>query len=91
MPPHPAALRGASTTSSCLLERAFGPQRAGDWRLVPTRANRQPAAASYLRATGDDTFRAFKIDVLRVRDGRIAEITTFDARRIEAFGLPPTL
>jgi hypothetical protein len=29
--------------------------------------------------------------VLRIEGGRIAEITTFDARMFEAFGLPPTL
>src|SRR5215207_8633631 len=63
----------------------------GDWRLVPTRANRQPAAASYLRAPGETEYRAFKLDVLRVADGRIAEVTTFDATLFEAFGLPLTL
>ena len=62
-----------------LLEHAFGPDRDGDWRLVPTWANRMPTAASYLRRPGDTTFRAFKFDVLRVRDGEIAEITTFGA------------
>ena len=41
-----------------------------------------------LRAWGDTTFRAFKFDVLRVVDGRIAEITTFGAELFPAFGLP---
>jgi RNA polymerase sigma-70 factor (ECF subfamily) len=63
----------------------------GEWRLLPTRANRQPAAASYLRAPGEAEFRAFKLDVLRVRDGRIAEITTFGAGLFEEFGLERTL
>jgi hypothetical protein len=63
----------------------------GDWRLVPTRANRQPAAASYLRAPGDTVYRAFKLDVLRVEDGAIAEITTFSCDLFPAFGLPATL
>jgi hypothetical protein len=63
----------------------------GEWRLLPTRANRQPTAASYLRAAGDTEFRAFKFDVLRIEGGRIAEITTFDATLFPAFGLPPTL
>jgi RNA polymerase sigma-70 factor (TIGR02960 family) len=74
-----------------LLERAFGPERDGDWRLVPTRANRMPTAATYLRRPGDSTFRAFKFDVLRVEDGAIAEITTFGAALFPAFGLPRTL
>jgi hypothetical protein len=55
------------------------------------RANRSPAAASYLRAPGDGAFRAFKIDVLRCAEGRIAELTTFNAELFDAFGLPPIL
>jgi RNA polymerase sigma-70 factor (ECF subfamily) len=90
MPPNPLLFDGRAAVAG-LIEQAFGPRTEGDWRLVPTRANRQPAAASYLRATGDDTYRAFKIDVLRVADGRIVEITTFDASLFEAFGLAPTL
>lgn len=61
-----------------LLKRAFGEDRDGGWRLVPTMANRMPTAASYLRP-GDSEFRALKLDVLRVKDGRISEITTFGA------------
>jgi RNA polymerase sigma-70 factor (ECF subfamily) len=90
MPPHPFLFEGRAALEG-LLQQAFGPQREGDWRLLPTRANRMPAAASYLRAFGDDAYRAFKLDVLRVAEGRIAEITTFDAALFEAFGLPPTL
>ena len=74
-----------------LIERAFGPQRDGDWRLVPTRANRMPTAASYLRRPGDSQFRAFKFDVLRIESGVIKEITTFGKALFPAFGLPPTL
>jgi hypothetical protein len=58
---------------------------------VPTRANRMPTAASYLRRRGDSEFRAFKFDVLRVRDGAIAEITTFGPELFPVFGLRPTL
>jgi RNA polymerase sigma-70 factor (TIGR02960 family) len=90
MPPNPYLFEGRAAIAG-LLEQAFGPQREGDWRLVPTRANRMPAAASYLRAFGDDTYRAFKVDVIRARDGRIAEITTFGPELFEQFGLPLTL
>jgi RNA polymerase sigma-70 factor (ECF subfamily) len=78
-----AALRG-------LMEHAHGDDF-GEWRLVPAWANRQPAAISYLRRAGDTRFRVFKVDVLRVRDGLIGEITTFDGRLFEAFGVPETL
>jgi len=64
---------------------------AGRVGLVPTRANRMPTAASYLRAAGGHTYRAFKFDVLRIVDGMIAEITTFDATLFPAFGLPLAL
>jgi RNA polymerase sigma-70 factor (ECF subfamily) len=50
-----------------------------------------PAAASYLREWGDDEFRAFKIDVVRIEDGAVAEVTTFDTTLFDAFGLPRTL
>ena len=63
----------------------------GCWRLVPVRANRMPAAASYLRRPGDSQFRAFKLDVLRAEAGLIAEITTFNADLFPAFGLAATL
>ena len=48
-----------------------------------------PTAAGYLRQAGDTEFRAFKLDVLRMEGGRIAEVTTFDATLFSAFGLPP--
>jgi|SRR5215475_240622 len=90
MPPQPFCFEGLESIAQ-LLERAFGPEREGDWRLVPTTANRMPTAASYLRRTGDTEFRAFKFDVLRIEDGAIAEITTFGAALFGAFDLPPTL
>jgi RNA polymerase sigma-70 factor (ECF subfamily) len=63
----------------------------GEWRLVSIGANRSPAMATYLRAWDDTVFRAFKIDVMRVEDGLVAEITTFDTSLFPAFGLAPTL
>jgi RNA polymerase sigma-70 factor (TIGR02960 family) len=90
MPPNPMRFSGIEGFG-LLLERAFGPERDGDWRLVPSAANRMPAAASYLRRPGDTEFRAFKLDVLQVRDGTIAEITTFGYSRFPHFGLPPVI
>ena len=90
MPPNPFLFEGLEAIAS-LLERAFGEDRDGDWRLVPTCANRMPTAASYLRRPGDSQFRAFKFDVLRIKDGELVEITTFGAGLFPAFGLPSTL
>jgi hypothetical protein len=90
MPPHPYLYEGIDAIRP-LMETAYGEHGMGEWRLLPIRANRHPAAASYLRRPGDTAFRAFKIDVLRVEGGAIAEITTFDSTLFSAFGLEPTL
>jgi RNA polymerase sigma-70 factor (TIGR02960 family) len=90
MPPNPQVFQGLDSIAP-LLERAFGEDRDGDWQLLPTSANRMPTAASYLRRPGDSVFRAFKMDVLRVEAGKIAEITTFGYALFPAFGLPETL
>jgi RNA polymerase sigma-70 factor (ECF subfamily) len=90
MPPQPMVFDGRDSIAP-LLATAFGPDGMGDWRLVPVRANRMPAAASYLRRHGETEWRAFKFDLLRVEDGGIAEVTTFDASLFEQFGLPPVL
>jgi RNA polymerase sigma-70 factor (TIGR02960 family) len=89
MPPNPWLYEGREAMAGLLAAATDGGM--GEWRLVATSANRQPAAASYLRAPGDTVFRAFKLDVLRIQDGLIAEITTFDARLFGAFGLAPAL
>jgi RNA polymerase sigma-70 factor (TIGR02960 family) len=90
MPPDMLLFDGLASVGR-LIESAFGANRDGDWRLVPTQANRMPTAASYLRRPGDTEFRAFKFDVLRIEDGAIAEITTFGAGLFPAFGLAQTL
>jgi RNA polymerase sigma-70 factor (TIGR02960 family) len=87
MPPHPYLYEGIAVIGPLLGEAML----MGEWRLVPTWANRMPTASSYLRQPGDTVFRAFKFDVLRVRDGAVAEITTFGPGLFGAFGLPPTL
>ncbi len=90
MPPYPQVFQGLDGMAP-LFERAFGPDRDGDWKLRPAAANRMPAAGSYLRRPGDSLFRPFKLDVLRVEDGAIAEITTFGPASFPALGLPPSL
>ncbi len=90
MPPQPFVFDGRDALAP-LLERAFGPDREGDWRLLPTSANRMPAAVSYLRRPGDSVFRAFKVDVLRIQDGAIAEITTVGPALFVAAGMPAVL
>jgi RNA polymerase sigma-70 factor (TIGR02960 family) len=90
MPPYPMRFDGLDGFAP-LLERAFGPGRDGDWRLLPTAVNRMPAAASYLRRPGDRQFRPFKLDVFRIERDRIAEITTFGPAPFPALGLPASV
>ena len=88
MPPAPLLFEGLDVIGP-LLANAFAD--GSEWRLLPTVANRLPAAASYLRMPGETVFKAFKLDVLRVVDGKIAEITTFGYRLFPEFGLPETV
>ncbi|WP_030453844.1 RNA polymerase subunit sigma-70 [Herbidospora cretacea] len=62
-----------------------------DWRGVATTVNRMPAAALYLRTPDDAAHRLYTIAVLDVVDGKIAELTGFDARDKPWLGLPATL
>jgi RNA polymerase sigma-70 factor (TIGR02960 family) len=90
MPPYPWRYDGLVAVAP-LMERAFGPDRDGDWRLLPTGVNRMPAAASYLRRPGDTAYRAMKLDVLRIEGDVIAEITTFGPALFSALRLPELL
>jgi RNA polymerase sigma-70 factor (ECF subfamily) len=63
-----------------------------DWRTIPTSANGRPAQVDYLREPGSPHYVGLVVDVLRIVDGRIAEINAFvGAHHVAAFGLPPTL
>lgn len=66
------------------------PLHRGQWRGVLARANRQSAFAGYLRLPGQRKYHAQVLNVLRVEDGQIAEITVFEPRVFAAFRLPPT-
>ena len=87
MPPHPVFFDGREAIRPLMADAAA----MGEWRVLPVAANRMPAAAGYLRRPGDTRFRAFKLDVMRIEAGLIAEVTTFSADLFPAFGLPPTL
>jgi RNA polymerase sigma-70 factor (ECF subfamily) len=85
MPPQPAHYEGIAEVGAFMHE-ALGV--VGEFRLVPTRANRMPALANYLKAPDDTEFRALALDLLRVVDGALAEITTFEPHLFVHFGLP---
>lgn len=84
--PHPVWFKGVHV---CIpfLERAFASTR-GNVRLLPTRANGQPAMAGYRRdASGE--LRADCLWVLTVVDGRFSRATKFEgAGHVIAAGFP---
>jgi len=88
MPPLPVVYDGIEQVRPLMAEGLPG---AGEWRVLATSANRMPAAACYLREPGGTEFRAFKLDVLRLVDGKVAEVTTFDAKLFSELGLPATV
>ncbi|TDD33898.1 sigma-70 family RNA polymerase sigma factor [Actinomadura sp. KC06] len=93
MPPTPTWYRGRASILAAL-RSSFDPGSEGfigDLRFIATRANAQPAAACYAKAPGDSRFRAFSLDVLRIDDGQIAEITSFTPVVFPFFELPGEL
>jgi RNA polymerase sigma-70 factor, ECF subfamily len=62
----------------------------GDWRMIPTLANGQPAAAAYHRDS-DGIHRALGLGVLTVTHTGIARIVVFGGGPdlVAKFGLPP--
>jgi RNA polymerase sigma-70 factor (ECF subfamily) len=94
MPPWPMWFRGRDAVVAALAASwdAGSPDYVGRFRMVPTRANRQPAVAAYVRGRDDSAYRAFALSVLRIEDDRIAEATAFhDLSLFPAFALPTAL
>jgi RNA polymerase sigma-70 factor (ECF subfamily) len=91
MPPQPGSWVGRDLIVQAWIDGGFGSASFGEWRCVLTRANRQPAVASYLRRPNDTRFRVFAVDVLRIEAGLVTEITAFPADSCRGFDLPPTL
>jgi RNA polymerase sigma-70 factor (ECF subfamily) len=68
-------------------QQVFG--SAGDWLMLPTKANGQSAAAAYYR-TPDGGYQGFGIAVLTSTEAGIAGISVFgDPGLLARFGLPP--
>jgi hypothetical protein len=84
MPPIPLWFTGRSAVAGFLSHRVMRP---GRWRMVPSRANTQPAVVVH-RRTSDDRYEAYGVQVLTVMGGRIARITSFnDPALVPVFGL----
>lgn len=90
MPPFPEWFRGAESIG-VLIARQCPAQGPGDMRLLPTRANGQPAFGLYMRDHTDGVHRPFALQVLTVTGDGVAHTGQFfDTTLFPIFGLPAT-
>jgi RNA polymerase sigma-70 factor (ECF subfamily) len=91
MPPYPFEYKGPEAITAFLEDRAR--VRGAPLRLVPTRANGQPAFGCYLDDRYASVARPFSFLVLTLEGEQISAITAFtaDTSIFAHFGLPRTL
>jgi RNA polymerase sigma-70 factor (ECF subfamily) len=90
MPPFTAWYQGAENIGR-LIDTQCPADGPGDMRLIPTRANGQPAFGLYMRGD-DDVYRPFNLPVLTLGPSGITHVACFfDLRLFATFGLPETL
>ncbi|MBO0694020.1 MAG: RNA polymerase subunit sigma-70 [Acidimicrobiaceae bacterium] len=87
MPPLPEWYVGAEAIRGFLTN---GPLTSR-WRFLPTSANGQLAFATYLWDDDANAYVPGGLDVLALRDGRVAEIVSFLSADFTEFGLPTSL
>jgi RNA polymerase sigma-70 factor, ECF subfamily len=91
MPPVPLEYQGHAAIEAFFTEFGF---RYGDraYRLIPARANGQPAFGRYITDPRSTLIRAAGLTVLTLDGGKIAQISAFLGHDLLArFGLPRTL
>ena len=87
MPPHSAWFQGREAIATFLSRFPMAPGF-GRHIHIPTRANRQPAFAVFLKRETDSAAKPLGIEVLRIEDGLIAEIDIFlQPRLVAAFAV----
>jgi RNA polymerase sigma-70 factor (ECF subfamily) len=89
MPPAMVEYRGIESARRVLATVTFRPGRTH--RVVPTRANGQPACGLYLADSRARVYRAYCLLVITTAGDHIAAITSFSANVMTRFGLPRTL
>jgi RNA polymerase sigma-70 factor (TIGR02960 family) len=91
MPPQPLEYQGHAAVGAFLADR-FASHKGQRVRLIPTRANCQPAFGHYIDDSQAPIGRYFGVLVLTLDGDRIAGITRFgDTGILPHFGLPRTL
>ncbi|HZE50161.1 MAG TPA: sigma-70 family RNA polymerase sigma factor [Jatrophihabitantaceae bacterium] len=89
MPPTPTWFSGRDVVTGFLSSRVL--RSPGQLRLIPTRANGQPAVAEYGIVDGG-VYEARAIHVLEVTDSQVSRIVVFfDTELFPLFDLPATL
>jgi hypothetical protein len=90
MPPEPYEYQGGAAIGKFLHDRAA--RRGAPLRIIPTRANGQPAFGCYFPCPQTDIARPYGLIVLTLAGSKIAEITFFaDSSVFPHFGLPRTV
>jgi RNA polymerase sigma-70 factor (ECF subfamily) len=89
MPPLPLEYQGRELTARFLTATAFRPGWSA--RLMPVRANRQPAFGLYVRDPETGRFYTVGLMVLTLSGGHVCAMTRFDASTLPRFGLPAAL
>ena len=89
MPPNPLEYHGKGTVTQWFRTIAFGEGRR--FRLVPTRANGQPAFGIYLFSPISRAAHAFGLIVVTLAGDRVSAITAFESGVMARFGLPRSL
>jgi RNA polymerase sigma-70 factor (TIGR02960 family) len=89
MPPAMLEYRGIESAQRFFAAATFRPGRT--YRVVPTRANGQPAFGLYLADPHASVYRAYALLVITTAGDHITAITGFTAEVMTRFGLPRTL
>lgn len=91
MPPTPSWFEGRQAIAALFASwlDPGSPEYVGEVRHLPIAANRQLGSAGYLRRPGDSEFRPLGLQVLRIANSEIAEVTMFVSPDLFAsFALP---
>ena len=89
MPPAMLEYRGIESAQRVYAAVTFRPGRT--YRVVPTRANGQPAFGLYLADPHASLYRAYCLLVITTAGDHITAITSFSTNVMTRFGLPRTL
>lgn len=93
MPPDPLWIVGRDAFVAVLVAQfdPTSPACFGTWRARPAHANGQPAIAGYVRRPGESIYHPQVLNVFRIDEGMIAEITAFSPEVFVSFNLPDSL